>query len=110
MRLLLVVLMGIVLVAVSCGGGGAPVSPPPSGPITVTLSVSSVTAGQDGTPGSVGVTVTRPAGDVSAVTLTTSLVPTGVNTQISSPGSGNSGTVTFTPAASSPPASGSYTV
>jgi hypothetical protein len=100
--------LGVVLVAVSCGGGGS-VSTPPA-PISISLSVSTVTAGQDGTPASVTVTVTRPAGDTASVTLTTSAVPTGVNTEIASPGSGDTGTVTFTPQTPGAPAAGAYAV
>jgi|SRR5271157_640775 len=111
MRLVLVSLLFMVLLAVSCGGGGGSGSttPPPT-PISISLSVSTVTAGQDGTSASVSVTVTRPSGDTAAVTVTASLVPEGVNTQIDSPGSGNSGTVTFTPQTPGPPAAGSYAV
>ncbi|MGA2609997.1 MAG: hypothetical protein ABSH01_21365 [Terriglobia bacterium] len=108
MRLLLVALLGMALVAVSCGGGSS--SGPPPAPISISLSLSTVTAGQDGTPGSVTVTVTRPSGNTSSVTLTTGSVPTGVNTQINSPGSSDTGTVTFTPQAPGAPAAGSYPV
>ena len=108
MRLLLVVLLGMALVAVSCGGESS--SGPPPGPISISLSLSTVTAGQDGTPGFVTVTLTRPSGNTSSVTLTTSSVPAGVNTQIDSPGSGDSGTVTFTPQVPGAPAAGSYPV
>ena len=108
MRLLLLTLLGAVLVGVACGGGGT-VSTPPA-PISIALSVSTVTAGQDGTPASVTVTVTRPAGDTASVTVTTNAVPAGVNTEITSPGSGNIGTVTFTPQSPGAPAAGSYAV
>jgi hypothetical protein len=108
MRLLLVALLGMALVAVSCGGE-SPSGPPP-GAISISLSLSTVTAGQDGTPGSVTVAVTRPSGNTSSVTLTTGPVAAGVNTQINSPGSSDSGTVTFTPQAPGAPAAGSYPV
>ena len=108
MRLLLVALLGMALIAVSCGGESS--SGPPPGAISISLSSSTVTAGQDGTPGSVTVAVTRPSGNTSSVTLTTGPVPAGVNTQISSPGSSDSGTVTFTPQAPGAPAAGSYAV
>ena len=113
MRLLLVALLGMALVAVSCGRGWASrpqAVPNPPGPISISLSLSTVTAGQDGTPGSVTVTLTRPSGNTSSVTLTTSSVPAGVNTQINSPGSSDSGTVTFSPQARGAPAAGSYPV
>jgi hypothetical protein len=51
---------------------------------------------QDGTPGSVNVTITRPAGDVNNVTLTVAPPLTLTNVSIQSPGAGNTGTVTFT--------------
>jgi len=108
MRLLLVALLGMALVAVSCGGESS--SGPPPGPISISLSLSTVTAGQDGTPASVTVAVTRPSGNTSSVTLSTSSVPAGVNTQINSPGSSDSGTVTFTPQAPGAPAAGNYPV
>jgi len=110
MRLLLVALLGIALVAVSCGGGSNQIvlNPPP--PISISLSSGTLITGQDGTPGSVTVTVNRSSGDTSSVTLTASSVPMGVNTGITSPGSGDSGTVTFTPQSSGAPAAGSYTV
>ncbi len=108
MRLFLVALLGMALVAVSCGGESS--SGPPPGPISISLSLSTVTAGQDGTPGPVTVTLTRPSGNTSSVTLTTSSVPAGVNTQIDSPGSSDSGSVTFTPQAPGAPAAGSYPV
>jgi len=109
MRLFSVSLLFMVLFAVSCGGGSSNNGTPPP-PISISLSASAVTAGQDGTPGFVTVNVTRPSGDTAAVTVTASSVPTGVNTQINSPGSGNSGTVTFTPQAPGAPAAGSYSI
>jgi len=110
MRLLLAVLLGIALVTVSCGGGSSRSVNNPPPPISISLSVSTVTAGQDGTVGSVTVTVNRFSGDTSSVTLTASSVPTGVNAAITSPGSGDTGTVTFTPQAPGAPAAGSYAV
>ncbi len=112
MRLLLAALLGTALVAVSCGGSSSqppPVQNPPP-PISISLSLSTVTAGQDGTPASVTVTVNRSSGDTSSVTLTTTSAPAGVNTEITSPNSGDSGTVTFTPQAQGAPAAGSYPV
>ncbi len=84
-------------------------TPPPT-PISISLSASSVTVGQDGTPGSVLVHVNRPDGDTAEVTVTASSVPTGVTAQIDSPGSGFVGTVSFAPQASAAPAAGSYSV
>ena len=79
-------------------------------PFSISLSPSTVTAGQDGTPGSVTVTVSRSSGDTSSITLTTTAVPAGVNAAITSPGSGDSGMVTFTAQATGAPAAGSYAV
>jgi hypothetical protein len=50
---------------------------------------------QNGTPGSVSVTITRPAGDTNDVTLTVSPALSSMNVSIQSPGAGNAGTVTF---------------
>ncbi|HMD96309.1 MAG TPA: hypothetical protein VKM93_03115 [Terriglobia bacterium] len=112
MRLLLAALLGTALVAASCGGSSS--QPPPIQnplpPISISLSSSTVTAGQDGTPVSVTVTVSRTAGDTSSVTLTTTSVPAGVNTETTSPNGGDRGTVKFTPQAPGPPAAGSYPV
>ena len=110
MRPLLAALLGLVVLTAACGGGSTqPVSNPPA-PISISLSSNTVTAGQDGTPGSVTVTVTRSSGDMSSIMLATASVPTGVNTEITSPGSGNTGTVTFTAQSQGPPAAGSYPV
>jgi hypothetical protein len=61
----------------------------------VSLSVSSLTIYQDGTPASVNVTITRPAGDANDVTLTVAPPLSSMNVTIQSPGAGNTGTVTF---------------
>jgi len=108
MRLLLVAVLGIALVAASCGGGSSQTVTNPPPPISISLSLSIVTAGQDGTPASVTVTVNRTSGDTSSVTLTAASVPAGVIMQITSPNSGNSGTVAF--AAQGAPAAGSYPI
>jgi hypothetical protein len=64
-------------------------------PIGVSLSASSVTIYQDGTQGSVNVTITRPAGDSNDVTLSVTPAVNLMNVSIQSPGAGNTGTVTF---------------
>ncbi len=94
---------------VACGGGGSSGGLAPT-PISIQLSAGSVTAGQDGTSGSVTVTVTRPSGNNNPVTLTASPVPAGVNVQISPPGGGNTGSVSFTPQALGGPPAGTYAV
>ena len=88
-------LAGLALLNVSCGGGGGTVNPPPP-PIGVVLSPNALRVLPDGTPASVNVTVTRPAGTSRAVTLTVPLLPPGVTVQIESPGAGNQGKLTFT--------------
>jgi hypothetical protein len=50
---------------------------------------------QDGTSGTVNVTITRPAGDANAVTLTVSPALSAMNVSVQSPGTGNSGSVSF---------------
>ena len=110
-RLRLRVFIPILLLSLtSCGGGGGGGSsnqPPPS-PLQVQLSASQMTVWQDGTPAPLNVTVTRPSGDSGSVTLSVASAPSGITSQISSPGSGNSGTVTFTAQPSVP--AGNYTV
>jgi hypothetical protein len=61
----------------------------------VSLSVNSMTIYQDGAPGSVNVTITRPAGDSNDVTLSVAPALNSMNVSIQSPGAGNTGTVTF---------------
>ncbi len=79
----------------SCGGGSYSAPPPPT-PIGVSLSVSSVTIYQDGTPGSVDVTITRPSGNSNNVTLTVQPAVNLLTATIQSPGTGNTGQVAFT--------------
>jgi hypothetical protein len=110
MRPALTVLLFVALLALACGGGSMQPGPDAPDPISISLSPSTVTAGQDGTPGSVSVTVSRSSGDTSSVTLTTTSVPEGVNAEVTSPGSGDTGTVTFTSQAPGAPAAGSYSV
>ena len=61
----------------------------------VSLSASSLTIYQNGTPGSVSVTITRPAGDTNNVTLAVSPPLSSMNVSIQSPGAGNTGTISF---------------
>jgi hypothetical protein len=63
--------------------------------MSVSLSVSSLTVYQDGTPASVSVTITRATGDTNNITLSVSPQPSSMNVTIQSPGAGNTGTVTF---------------
>ena len=91
-RLLLAIILCSLVFVPGCGGGS---STPPPQPIGENLSVSSLTIYQDGTSGSVNVTITRPAGDSNAVTLTVTPALSSMNVSIQSPGTGNTGTVTF---------------
>jgi hypothetical protein len=95
--LALLVLASSALIHVSCGGEANP--PPPPQQIGVRLSPITLKVLQNGTPASVDVTVTRPAGTSRPVTLTLYSVPAGVTAQVDSPGSGDTGKITFTAAA-----------
>ncbi|MBZ5562982.1 MAG: hypothetical protein LAP13_11265 [Acidobacteriia bacterium] len=95
LRLLLPLILGSWGFLTSCGGGSYSAPPPPA-PIGVSLSVSSVTIYQDGTPGSVDVTITRPSGNSNNVTLTVQPAVNLLTATIQSPGTGNTGQVTFT--------------
>jgi len=92
--LALLVLASTALIHVSCGGEANP--PPPPQQIGVRLSPITLKVLQNATPASVDVTVTRPAGTSRPVTLTLSSVPAGVTAQVDSPGSGDTGKITFT--------------
>jgi len=76
--------------------------------LIATLSPYTATAPQDGTPAAVTVALARQSGDSSTATLSVSSLPAGVSAQFQSPGTGNSGTVTFT--ASQQATAGTYTV
>lgn len=109
-RYLIVLIVAIlsILATASCGGGGS-VSPPPPA-IGMALSASTLKVLQDGVnTASVDVTVTRPQGTSRSVDLVAPSLPAGVTAQIDSPGSGNTGKVTFTAAAQNGTA-GTYSV
>ncbi|HKS95867.1 MAG TPA: hypothetical protein VJV74_06995 [Terriglobia bacterium] len=91
----LLTILSLATLSFSCGQGYSP-PPPPAEQISVSLSPATVVAPQDGTPGSVTATVSRTNPTASPVSLTTSALPAGVSAQISSPGSGTTGTITFT--------------
>lgn len=87
-----------ILFMTSCGGGPSTTPPPPA--LGMALSPSALRVLQDGvTAASVDVTVTRPQGTSRSVDLTAVSLPAGVTAQLDSPGSGNTGKVTFTAAA-----------
>jgi hypothetical protein len=85
----------LLLVNMSCGGGSGAPAPPAPPAIGVTLSAPSLTIFPDGATASVDVTVNRPSGVTGSVTLQTSILPAGITAQVESPGSGNTGKVTF---------------
>jgi hypothetical protein len=85
----------LLLLNMSCGGGSGAPAPPAPPAIGVTLSASSLTLFPDGATASVDVTVSRPSGLTGSVTLQTSILPPGITAQVESPGSGNTGKVTF---------------
>lgn len=89
-----------------CGGGStSPPPPPPPGPLSVSLSTGTVVAPQDGTPGTVGVTVSG-ASSASSVSVTASNLPTGVTSQFSAAAGGSGGTLSLTATTATP--SGTY--
>ena len=85
-----------------CAGGSGRGN---GGSFTIALSSSMLLAPQDGTPAPVSVAIT---GTIASVTLSASVVPTGVNLAYKQPGTTGAGTVTFT--ASPAVAAGTYTV
>ena len=89
----------------SCGGGssGGPGTPP--GPLTVSLSTSTVVAPQDGTPGAVGVTVSG-ASSASSLSVTASNLPSGVASQFVPAAGGLTGTLSLVATSATP--SGMY--
>lgn len=97
MKCLATFVLSLAVLSASCGGGGGNINtgPPPS-PISVQLSETAIAATQDGTPSTLNVTVTRPAGDANSVTLSIPNLPAGINVQITSPETANAGALTFT--------------
>jgi hypothetical protein len=81
---------------VGCGTTGSSSSGPgtPRGPLTVSLSTSSVVAPQDGTPGTVDVIVSG-ASTASSVSVATSNLPNGVTSQFVPAAGGLSGTLSL---------------
>jgi hypothetical protein len=93
-----------------CGSGGSSMttSPPAYNPITISLSSSATTAPLNGASPTVTVTVQRVAGDRNSVTLSVSSVPGGVTPQVTSPGTGNTGSIAFSAASVATP--GTYSI
>ena len=88
-----------------CGGGSMSSPPAPSGPLSVSLSTGTVIAPQDGTPGTVGVTVSGTS-SASSVSVTASNLPSGVTSQFTPAAGGLGGTLSLTATAATP--SGTY--
>jgi hypothetical protein len=104
-KVLLAVLAASVFTT-GCGGGGSTSTPPPpSGPLSVSLSTSTVVASQDGTPATVGVTVTGTSSAGSA-SVAASNLPNGVTSQFTPAAGGFGGTLSLTAATTTP--SGTY--
>lgn len=90
----LAIILSAILLAASCGGGYANNNQPPA-PVTLQLSASTLTATQDGSPAAVNVTLVRPYGNTNSITLSVTGLPTGVTKVITSPGTGNTGMISF---------------
>ncbi len=85
------------LLSSGCGGNASTGSNalPTLYPITISLSSSTTTAPVSGASPTVTVTVQRVVGDNNSVTLNAASVPGNVTSQITSPGTGNTGTIVF---------------
>lgn len=90
-----------------CGGSGT--STPVSYPIAISLSPASATVPFNGTSPSLTITIERMAGDTNPVTVSVSSVP-GVTPQIVSPGTGDSGTISFSAGPAAAPGNYALTV
>jgi len=77
--------------------------------ITMTPANTTVTAEQNATPASDSLSFTRSYGNIKAITVTASGLPTGLTAIIIQPGIGNSGAVSFA-TSSTPAVPGTYTV
>src|SRR5260370_14431312 len=86
-----------------CGGAGSSMSGPgtPPGPLTVSLSTSTVVASQDGTPGTVDVTVSG-GNTASSVSVATSNLPSGVTSQFAPAAGGFSGILSLVAGSTAP--------
>ena len=92
----LVAVLAASVFTTGCGGSGSGSSGPgtPTGPLTVSLSTSTVVAPQDGTPGTVAVTVSG-ANTASSVSVAASSLPSGVASQFAPATGGFSGTISL---------------
>ncbi|HEY1424777.1 MAG TPA: hypothetical protein VGF20_15085 [Candidatus Acidoferrum sp.] len=94
-----------IFLAVGCGGSGGTIT---GGPASLSLGSSMALAPQDGTPAVINASLSRASGDTGSVSLVVNSLPVGVNSVISQPGTGSSGSITLT--ASSAVAAGTYSV
>lgn len=99
-KVFLAVLAGCAF-ATGCGGGSISGPGTPPGPLTLALSTSTVVAPQDGTPGTVGVTVSG-ASSAGSVSVTASNLPSGVISQFASATGSSSGTLSLIASSSAP--------
>ncbi len=99
---LVAVLAASVLVT-GCGGAGSSSSGPgtPPGPLSVSLSTSTVVAPQDGTPGTVDVTVSG-ANTGSSVSVAASNLPSSVTSQFAPAAGGVHGTLSLVAGSTAP--------
>ncbi len=90
--------LALAILAASCGNESFTEPPPP--PLVLQLSPATLQVLQDGSPATLEVTVTRPAGTSRSVTLSIlTILPAGVSAEIEHPGTGSTGKITFTAAA-----------
>lgn len=105
----LIVGLSLLTVAIGCGAAGAG-SSMTSASLSVALSSNTTAVYQNQSSATVTVLLTR-TGTTSNVNLTVQGVPPSVSSQITNPGSGNSGTVIFTAMPPTTPANlGNFTV
>lgn len=105
---ILFIALGSLALLAACGGGSGSISSPPPQPITISLSSASATAPVNGASPAVTVTVGRPAGNTKPVMLIVGQAPSGVTPQVTSPGTGNSGSIAFSAAGVATP--GTYSL
>jgi len=77
--------------------------------ITLSTTNSTLIARQDATPASTGLTVSRSFGNSGSITVSASGLPTGLTASFTQPGTGTTGTITFT-TSSVPAAAGVYPI
>jgi len=99
-RTLLTVLVASAFMT-GCGGGATSTPPPPPGPLSVSLSTGTVVVSQDGTPGTIGVSLGGLTTGTS-VTVAASNLPSGVTAQFAPAVGGLSGTLSLTAGSATP--------